>query len=130
MLKEVQEAKDAEAQAAAAEMEAQAAAAEALREKTRAAAAQEAAAAAVERAAEKEEEAARAKAEQTAAEQAVREAEQIVERGMNLETGKKLKKKEKVEATADLAAKREHLLQRCAPTAYSSLHLFARAIEP
>lgn len=113
--KEVQEAKDAEAHAAEAELEARATAAEALRQKNLAVDAQASAAAAAEKAARKEEEAARAQEEQVVAERALAEAEQLVERGVNPGTGKKLKKQEKREAVADLVAKREKLLHRYEP---------------
>lgn len=121
--REVQEAEDAEARAAAAETEAYTAAAEAAREKNRAAEAKAAAAAAAEEAAEKEHDAVRAKAEQDAAEQAVAEAEHLLELGVSPATGKKLKKQEKIEAAEDLAAKREHLLQRCGPRACDALRV-------
>ena len=123
--RQVQDAKDAEAHATATEVEARAAAAEALRGKTCAAEAQLAAAAAAQQAAESEAEAARAQAEQVAAEQALVEAERLVERGVSSATGKKFNKQEKRVAAADLAAKREHLLQRYGPkhaVRYASVH--------
>ena len=127
--RQVEEAKDAEAHATATELEARVAAAEALREKNRAAEAQVAAAAAAQQAAESETEAARAQAEQTAVEQALIEAEQLVERGVSSATGKKFNKHEKLEAAADLVAKREHLLHRYGPRARDVLRSVYCATE-
>ena len=109
----VEEARVANETAEAEEAEAAVAVADAAKERAAAAEAQAVAEAAQTEAEREEVEAEEAIAAQEEAEQALRDAEKLVQYGADPATGRKLKKQEKIEAAADLEAKRKHVLELC-----------------